>query len=59
MYEKILQTLTLKHPGNRISGETLAKSKKAREAAQKNMINGVTFNKKMRSEIKEKFFDEE
>lgn len=48
-----------KHPANRISGTTLLKSKKAREAAEKNMINGVTFNKKMKGEIQEKFFSEE
>lgn len=48
-----------KHPANRISGETLAKSKKAREAAQKNMINGVTFNKKMKAEVQDKFFSDE
>ena len=48
-----------KHPANRISGTTLLKSKKAREAAEKNMINGVTFNKKMKGEIQEKFFSGE
>ena len=48
-----------KHPANRISGTTLLKSKKAREAAEKNMINGVTFNKKMKGEIQEKFFSDE
>jgi hypothetical protein len=48
-----------KHPANRITETTLLKSKKAREAAEKNMINGVTFNKKMKGEIQEKFFSDE
>ena len=48
-----------KHPDDRITGSTLSKSEKARAAAQKNMINGVTFNKKMKGEIQEKFFNED
>jgi hypothetical protein len=48
-----------KHPANRITETTLLKSKKAREAAEKNMINGVTFNKNMKGEIQEKFFSGE
>ena len=47
------------HPGNRITGTTLQKSQSARKAAERNMINGVTFNKKLLPEIKDKFFDEE
>jgi hypothetical protein len=47
------------HSGNRITGTTLQKSMSARKAAEKNMINGVTFNKKLLPEIKDKFFDEE
>ena len=47
------------HPGNRITGTTLQKSQSARKAAERNMINGVTFNKKLLPEIRDKFFDEE
>jgi hypothetical protein len=47
------------HPGNRITGTTLQKSQSARKAAERNMVNGVTFNKKLLPEIREKFFDEE
>ena len=47
------------HPGNRITGTTLQKSQSARKAAERNMINGVTFNKKLLPEIRNKFFDEE
>jgi Large polyvalent protein associated domain 39 len=47
------------HPGNKITGTTLQKSISARKAAEKNMINGVTFNKKLLPEIRDKFFDEE
>lgn len=46
-------------PRNRITGETLSRSQKARQAAEKNMINGVSFNRKMLPDIKEKFFEEE
>jgi len=45
-----------KHPKDRIDGSTLSKSQKARAAAERNMINGVTFNKKLKGEIQEKFF---
>ena len=48
-----------KNPNNRITGETLRRSQKAREAAEKSMINGVRFNKKMLPDIKEKFFEDE
>jgi hypothetical protein len=46
-------------PRNRITGETLARSQKARQAAEKSMINGVKFNKNMLPDIKEKFFEDE
>jgi len=48
-----------RHPNNRITGETLSRSQKARQAAEKNMINGVTFNRKMKAQIEEKFFSDE
>ena len=48
-----------KHPNSKITGDTLRKSESSRKAAEKNMINGVTFNKKLRGEIEEKFFEEE
>ena len=47
-----------KHPNNKITGDTLRKSEASRKAADKNMINGVTFNKKLRGEIEEKFFED-
>lgn len=47
------------HPKNRITGETLTRSQAARKAAEKNTIHGVTFNKKLLPEIKEKFFEED
>jgi hypothetical protein len=47
------------HPKNRITGSTLQKSQAARKAAEKNMIYGVTFNKKLLPEIKEKFLEED
>jgi hypothetical protein len=46
-------------PRNKITSETLSRSQKARQAAEKNMINGVTFNRKMLPDIKEKFFEED
>jgi hypothetical protein len=48
-----------KHPNNKITGDTLRRSESSRKAAEKNMINGVTFNKKLRGEIEEKFFEED
>ena len=48
-----------KHPNSKITGDTLRKSESSRKAAEKNMINGVTFNKKLRGEIEEKFFEED
>ena len=47
-----------KHPNSKITGDTLRKSEASRKAAEKNMINGVTFNKKLRGEIEEKFFEQ-
>ena len=47
------------NPKDRITGETLSRSQKARQAAEKNMINGVTFNRNRKAEIKEKFFSDE
>lgn len=47
-----------KHPKDKITGDTLRKSESSRKAAEKNMINGVTFNKKLRGEIEEKFFED-
>jgi hypothetical protein len=47
-----------KHPSQRITGTTLQKSESARKAAEKNTINGVTFNKKLLPELKTKFFEE-
>ncbi len=46
-------------PKDRITGETLRKSQKAREAAEKSMINGVTVNRNRKAEIEEKFFSDE
>jgi hypothetical protein len=48
-----------KHPNSKITGDTLRRSESSRKAAEKNMINGVTFNKKLRGEIEEKFFEED
>jgi hypothetical protein len=48
-----------KHPKNQITGQTLSKSQKARQAAEKSQINGVSFNRKMKAEIEEKFFNDE
>jgi hypothetical protein len=46
-------------PKDRITGETLTRSQKARQAAEKNMINGVSFNRNRKAEIEEKFFSDE
>jgi hypothetical protein len=42
-----------------ITGSTLMKSIKARQAAERNMLYGVTFNKKLKADIEDKFFDED
>ena len=47
-----------KHPSQKITSTTLQKSESARKAAEKNTINGVTFNKKLLPELKTKFFEE-
>jgi len=47
------------NPKDRITGDTLSRSQKARQAAEKNMINGVTFNRNRKAEIEEKFFNDE
>jgi len=46
------------HPTERITGDTKQKSLTARKNAEKNMINGVTFNKKLRPEVEAKFFED-
>jgi hypothetical protein len=48
-----------KFPKKRITSETLQKSIAARKAAEKQMINGVRFDKKLMPEIREKFFSDE
>lgn len=53
-----IQAFNEKHPKDKITGDTLRKSEASRKAAEKNMINGVTFNKKLRGEIEEKFFED-
>jgi hypothetical protein len=53
-----IQEFNSKHPKDKITGDTLSKSQASRKAAEKNMINGVTFNKKLRGEIEEKFFED-
>jgi hypothetical protein len=53
-----IQEFNQKHPKDKITGDTLHKSEASRKAAEKNMINGVTFNKKLRGEITEKFFED-
>jgi hypothetical protein len=56
--EKI-QAFNEAHAKYKITPETIQKSIRARKAAEKEMINGVRFNKKLRAEIEDKFFDEE
>ena len=46
-------------PAKRITGDTLRRSIAARAAAEKDMINGVRFDKKLRPEIEAKFFDDD
>lgn len=46
-------------PAKKITAETLAKSAAARKAAEKQMINGVRFDKSLMPEIREKFFSDE
>jgi hypothetical protein len=47
------------NPKDRITGDTLSRSMKARQAAEKSMINGVSFNRNRKAEIEEKFFSDE
>jgi hypothetical protein len=46
-------------PAKKITQETLAKSVAGRKAAEKQMINGVRFDKSLMPEIQEKFFSDE
>jgi hypothetical protein len=56
--EKI-QAFNEAHAHYKITPDTIQKSIRARKAAEKEMINGVRFNKKLRAEIEDKFFNEE
>lgn len=56
--EKI-QAFNEAHSNYKITPDTIRRSIKSRDAAEKEMINGVRFNKKLRGEIEDKFFDEE
>ena len=47
------------NPKDRITGDTLSRSMKARQAAEKSMINGVSFNRNRKAEIEAKFFSDE
>jgi hypothetical protein len=47
------------HPTLRITGDTLRRSQRAREAAEREMISGVRFNKNLRARIQSEFFDDE
>jgi hypothetical protein len=44
-------------PSKKITKDTLERSHRARLAAEKDMIAGVRFDKKLRPEIEERFFD--
>ena len=46
---------TAAHPGEPINFQTFQKSITARRNAEKNMINGVAFNRKLRGELEEDF----
>ena len=50
-----ISSFNRKHPTERITGETIARSQAARKAAAKNTIDGVTLNKKLIPEIQAKF----
>jgi hypothetical protein len=56
--EKI-QAFNEAHAKYKITPDTIQKSIRARKAAEKEMINGVRFNKKLRAEIEDRFFDDE
>lgn len=47
------------HPEIAIDGAALNRSRAARQAAERNMINGYTFNKKLLPKIKDRFLDED
>jgi hypothetical protein len=54
-----MQAFNEAHANYKITPDTIKKSIRARKAAEKEMVNGVRFNKKLRAEIEDKFFDEE
>ena len=54
-----MQAFNEAHANYKITPDTIKKSIRARKAAEKEMVNGVRFNKKLRGEIEDKFFDEE
>jgi hypothetical protein len=56
--EKI-QAFNEAHIKYKITPETIQKSIRARKAAEKEMVYGVRFNKKLRGEIEDKFFDDD
>jgi hypothetical protein len=45
-------------PNKRITGETLSKSIESRKQAERDLIHGVKFDKKLKPEIMDRFFDE-
>ena len=52
-----IQKFNETRPSKRITKDSLDRSHRARLAAEKDMIAGVRFDKKLRPEIEEKFFD--
>jgi hypothetical protein len=54
-----MQAFNEAHANYTITPDTIQKSIRARKAAEKEMVNGVRFNKRLRAEIEDKFFDEE
>jgi hypothetical protein len=56
-HEKI-DSFNQAHPGERITSTTLQKSEAARKANEKNMIDGIVYNKKLLPEIREKFSED-
>jgi hypothetical protein len=46
-------------PAKAITGDTLRRSQRARAAAEKEMVAGVRFDKDLRQEILDKFYDDE
>jgi hypothetical protein len=51
-----IQKFNETRPSKRITKDSLDRSARARQAAEKDMIAGVRFDKNLRSEIEEKFF---